>query len=65
MSLDLTYAEAEDLANLVRDSSKVPGVDYLVLDVRGDDFAVSYIMIFKYLFSHIFDDLGRPYKRSS
>ncbi|KAG9306699.1 hypothetical protein G9A89_004246 [Geosiphon pyriformis] len=32
------YIEAEDLARIIKDKSKISGRDYLVVDVRGDDF---------------------------
>ncbi|EIE86509.1 hypothetical protein RO3G_11220 [Rhizopus delemar RA 99-880] len=33
-----TYAEPEEVMALVRDPSKHAGKDYIVIDVRGDDY---------------------------
>lgn len=35
------YAESEEVVELVRDSSKQPGIDYVIVDVRGDDYKVN------------------------
>ncbi|CAG8680416.1 7185_t:CDS:2 [Ambispora leptoticha] len=32
------FVNPEELAKLIKDKSKVPGKDYVVIDVRGDDF---------------------------
>lgn len=34
------YAEAEEVMDLVRDPSKQPGKDYIIVDVRGEDYKV-------------------------
>lgn len=34
------YAEAEEVMDLVRDPSKQPGKDYVIVDVRGEDYKV-------------------------
>ncbi|KAI8927223.1 Rhodanese-like domain-containing protein [Entophlyctis helioformis] len=38
------YADAEELAALIRDPTKQAGKDYLVVDVRGDDFDGGHIV---------------------
>ncbi|KAJ1924537.1 Cdc25 phosphatase Ibp1 [Tieghemiomyces parasiticus] len=37
------YIDHDELARLVRDPSNVPGKDYLVIDVRTDDYAGGHI----------------------
>ncbi|KAJ1823110.1 Cdc25 phosphatase Ibp1 [Coemansia sp. RSA 2599] len=37
------YISADDLAKLVRDSSKIPGTDYVVIDVRDEDYRGGHI----------------------
>ena len=34
------FVEAENLARLIKDRTKEPGKDYLVIDVRDEDFKV-------------------------
>jgi hypothetical protein len=34
------FAEPEELMDLIRDSNKQPGKDYVIVDVRGDDYVV-------------------------
>lgn len=34
------FAEPEELMDLIRDSTKQPGKDYVIVDVRGDDYVV-------------------------
>lgn len=41
MGLTPVYAEAEEVMDLVRDPSKKPGVDYVIVDVRGEDYKVT------------------------
>ncbi|ORX44791.1 Rhodanese-like protein [Hesseltinella vesiculosa] len=43
MSFSAPFVDSEELAALVRDKSKVSGQDYLVIDVRGDDFEGGHI----------------------
>ncbi|KAJ1865083.1 Cdc25 phosphatase Ibp1 [Coemansia sp. RSA 2703] len=38
-----TYISADDLAKLVRDPSKKPKVDYLIVDVRDEDYRGGHI----------------------
>ncbi|KAJ2222802.1 Cdc25 phosphatase Ibp1 [Coemansia sp. RSA 1722] len=38
-----TYLSADDLAKLVRDPTKIPGTDYLVVDVRDEDYRGGHI----------------------
>ncbi|KAK4520560.1 uncharacterized protein ATC70_006437 [Mucor velutinosus] len=37
------YAEAEEVMDLVRDPSKQPGKDYVIVDVRGEDYKGGHI----------------------
>ncbi|KAL9545997.1 hypothetical protein PS6_007899 [Mucor atramentarius] len=37
------YAEAEEVMDLVRDTSKQPGKDYVIVDVRGEDYKGGHI----------------------
>ncbi|KAJ3091047.1 hypothetical protein HK102_001867 [Quaeritorhiza haematococci] len=37
------YIEPDDLATIITDPSKKAGVDYLIVDVRGDDFEGGHI----------------------
>ncbi|KAI8091329.1 Rhodanese-like domain-containing protein [Gilbertella persicaria] len=37
------YAEPEELADLVLDKSKQVGKDYVIIDVRGDDYRGGHI----------------------
>ncbi|CAO3612886.1 unnamed protein product [Mucor fragilis] len=37
------YAEAEEVMDLVRDPSKQPGKDYIIVDVRGEDYKGGHI----------------------
>ncbi|KAJ2887807.1 Cdc25 phosphatase Ibp1 [Coemansia asiatica] len=37
------YLSADDLAKLIRDSSKIPGIDYVVVDVRNEDYRGGHI----------------------
>lgn len=46
MSSIPVYAEAEEVKALVRDTTKVPGKDYVIVDVRGDDYKVNSAMFF-------------------
>lgn len=41
MSSVPVFAEPEELMDLVRDTSKKAGRDYVIVDVRGDDYDVS------------------------
>ena len=41
MSNTPTYAEPEEVMALVRDPNKIAGKDYVIIDVRGDDYIVS------------------------
>jgi hypothetical protein len=34
------FAEAEELRDLIRDATKQAGKDYVIVDVRGDDYKV-------------------------
>ncbi|OBZ82601.1 Dual specificity phosphatase ibp1 [Choanephora cucurbitarum] len=43
MTVSPVYAESEELVALVRDASKLPGRDYVIVDVRGDDFRGGHI----------------------
>ena len=43
MSYIAPYIESEDVVKLIRDSSKLPGKDYLIVDVRDNDFRVSFV----------------------
>jgi len=43
MSTSPNYVECDDVAVLVRDKTKIPGKDYLIVDVRGDDFIGGHI----------------------
>ncbi|KAI8975969.1 Rhodanese-like domain-containing protein [Pilobolus umbonatus] len=43
MSVVPTYAEAEELRALVEDTNKQPGVDYVIVDVRTDDYIGGHI----------------------
>lgn len=45
MGVAPVYAEAEEVVELVRDPSKQPGVDYVVIDVRGEDYKVKKIIV--------------------
>ncbi|KAI9481033.1 MAG: Rhodanese-like domain-containing protein [Benjaminiella poitrasii] len=38
MSSSIVYAEPEEVVQLIRDASKQPGKDYVIIDVRGDDY---------------------------
>ncbi|CAG8574451.1 13567_t:CDS:2 [Ambispora gerdemannii] len=38
MAVAPEFVDAEELAKLIKDKSKVPGKDYVVIDVREDDF---------------------------
>ncbi|KAI7905299.1 Rhodanese-like domain-containing protein [Cokeromyces recurvatus] len=38
MSSSITYAEPKEVELLIRDKSKLPGRDYAIIDVRGDDY---------------------------
>lgn len=40
MSIVPVYAEPEEIVALIRDASKKPGKDYVIVDVRGDDYNV-------------------------
>lgn len=48
-----TYAEPEEVMALVRDPSKHAGKDYIVIDVRGDDYIVKYRSTFVKLFINL------------
>lgn len=40
MSVVPVYAEPEELVDLIRDDSKKPGKDYIIVDVRDNDYNV-------------------------
>jgi hypothetical protein len=40
MSIVPVFAEPEELVTLIRDASKQPGKDYVIVDVRDDDYNV-------------------------
>ena len=35
------YIEPSELAQIIKDTTQVPGEDYLVVDVRDDDYEVN------------------------
>jgi len=41
MAKPVEFVDAENLAELIKDPTKEPGKDYLVVDVRDDDYVVS------------------------
>lgn len=43
---DVPYIEHNELKALIKDKTKVPGKDYLVIDVRDDDYEVSFFNFF-------------------
>ncbi|CAO3676310.1 hypothetical protein G6F70_003925 [Rhizopus microsporus] len=43
MSNTPTYAEPEEVMALVRDPNKIAGKDYVIIDVRGDDYIGGHI----------------------
>ncbi|TPX71701.1 hypothetical protein SpCBS45565_g00901 [Spizellomyces sp. 'palustris'] len=55
------YIDAEDLASLVRDPTKTPGKDYVVVDVRGEDFGFGNIPGVVNIPSHEFLDHPRDF----
>jgi len=46
-----TYVDSKVLKALLEDKSKIPGKDYLVIDVRDTDFVVREYFFFKALWS--------------
>lgn len=50
MSNTPTYAEPEEVMALVRDPNKIAGKDYVIIDVRGDDYIVSLHSTFLFFF---------------
>lgn len=38
MSSLAPYVDSEELVALIRDPTKTPGVDYVIIDVRDEDF---------------------------
>lgn len=54
MSNTPTYAEPEEVMALVRDPNKIAGKDYVIIDVRGDDYIVSLHSTAFFFFTHLF-----------
>lgn len=42
MSQQPVYVDSEVVKTLIEDKSKIPGKDYLVIDVRDDDYVVTF-----------------------
>jgi mRNA-degrading endonuclease HigB of HigAB toxin-antitoxin module len=49
-----TFAEPEELADLIRNPAKTVGKDYAIVDVRGNDYIVNvaspFLIIFLFFF---------------
>lgn len=65
MSNTPTYAEPEEVMALVRDPNKIAGKDYVIIDVRGDDYIVSLHSTFLFFFFHSSLSLGWTHSRLS
>jgi mRNA-degrading endonuclease HigB of HigAB toxin-antitoxin module len=51
-----TFAEPEELADLIRNPAKTVGKDYAIVDVRGNDYIVNVAspLLFYFLFFYFF-----------